>query len=65
MSVLIFIAVIVALIVVHELGHFHRRRNFQECVSTSSASAIRRAHSQSAKVGETEYTLNWLPFGGL
>jgi regulator of sigma E protease len=63
MSILIFIAVIVALIVVHELGHFIAAKLSGMRVDEFGLGYPPRA-STITKIGETVYTLNWLPFGG-
>lgn len=63
MSILIFIAVIVALIVVHEFGHFVVAKWSGMRVDEFGLGYPPRALTI-AKVGETLYTLNWLPFGG-
>ncbi len=63
MSVLIFIVVIVALIVVHEFGHFVAAKLTGMRVDEFGLGYPPRALTI-AKVGETSYTLNWLPFGG-
>lgn len=63
MSILIFIVVIVALIVVHEFGHFVAAKLSGMRVDEFGLGYPPRAMTV-AKVGETEYTLNWLPFGG-
>jgi regulator of sigma E protease len=63
MSILIFIIVIVALIVVHEFGHFVAAKLSGMRVDEFGLGYPPRALII-AKVGETEYTLNWLPFGG-
>lgn len=63
MNVLIFIAVIVALIVVHELGHFIAAKWSGMRVDEFGLGYPPRALTI-AKKGGTEYTLNWLPFGG-
>lgn len=63
MSVLIFILVIVALIVVHEFGHFVAAKWSGMRVDEFGLGYPPRAATV-AKIGETEYTLNWLPFGG-
>lgn len=63
MSALIFIAVIVALIVVHECGHFIAAKLSGMRVDEFGLGYPPRALTI-AKVGETAYTLNWLPFGG-
>ncbi len=63
MEVVIFILVIVALIVVHEFGHFVVAKICGMRVDEFGLGYPPRALTI-AKVGETEYTLNWLPFGG-
>ncbi|NNM83992.1 hypothetical protein HKL94_02135 [Candidatus Parcubacteria bacterium] len=63
MSVLIFIIAIVALIVVHEFGHFIAAKLSGMRVDEFGLGYPPRALTI-AKIGETEYTLNWLPFGG-
>jgi regulator of sigma E protease len=63
MSIIIFIIVIVALIVVHEFGHFVAAKLSGMRVDEFGLGYPPRALTI-AKVGETEYTLNWLPFGG-
>ncbi|MDP1689626.1 MAG: M50 family metallopeptidase [bacterium] len=63
MSVLIFIVVIVALIVVHEFGHFVVAKWSGMRVDEFGLGYPPRALLM-GKIGETEYTLNWLPFGG-
>ena len=63
MSILIFIIVIVALIVVHEFGHFVAAKLSGMRVDEFGLGFPPRAMIIT-KVGETEYTLNWLPLGG-
>lgn len=63
MSILIFILVIVALIVVHEFGHFVAAKLSGMRVDEFGLGYPPRALTL-AKKGETIYTLNWLPFGG-
>lgn len=63
MNILIFIIVIVALIVVHEFGHFVAAKLSGMRVDEFGLGYPPRALLL-GKVGETEYTLNWLPFGG-
>ena len=63
MSILIFIVVIVALIVVHEFGHFIAAKLSGMRVDEFGLGYPPRALTF-GKIGETEYTLNWLPFGG-
>lgn len=62
MTVLIFIAVLVLLIVVHELGHFFVAKWSGMKVDEFGIGYPPKAWGK--KIGETEYTLNWLPFGG-
>src|SRR3989344_154238 len=63
MSILIFIVVIVALIVVHEFGHFVAAKLSGMRVDEFGLGYPPRA-LVIAKKGGTLYTLNWLPFGG-
>ena len=63
MSILIFIVVIVALIVVHEFGHFVVAKLSGMRVDEFGLGYPPRALTL-GKAGGTEYTLNWLPFGG-
>lgn len=63
MNILIFIIVIVALIVVHEFGHFVVAKLSGMRVDEFGIGYPPRALTI-ATVGETAYTLNWLPFGG-
>ncbi len=63
MSILIFILVLVALIVVHEFGHFVVAKLSGMRVDEFGIGYPPRALLM-GKIGETEYTLNWLPFGG-
>ncbi len=63
MSILIFIIVIVALIIVHEFGHFVAAKLSGMRVDEFGLGYPPRALTI-AKIGETSYTLNWLPFGG-
>lgn len=61
-TTLLFIAVLVVLIVVHELGHFFAAKLFKMRVDEFGIGYPPRAWG--IKKGETDYTLNWLPFGG-
>lgn len=63
MSIFIFIVVIVALIVVHEFGHFIAAKLSGMRVDEFGLGYPPRALTL-GKIGETEYTLNWIPFGG-
>ncbi len=62
-EILIFLVVIVVLILVHELGHFIVAKICGMRVDEFGIGYPPRALTI-AKIGETEYTLNWLPFGG-
>ncbi len=63
MSVFIFILVLVALIVVHEFGHFVAAKLSGMRVDEFGIGYPPRA-LVIGKAGDTLYTLNWLPFGG-
>ncbi len=63
MNILIFVVVIVALIVVHEFGHFVAAKLSGMRVDEFGLGYPPRAILL-GKIGETEYTLNWIPFGG-
>lgn len=63
MGIFIFIVVIVALIVVHEFGHFVAAKLSGMRVDEFGLGYPPRAATV-ARIGETDYTLNWLPFGG-
>jgi regulator of sigma E protease len=63
MEILIFVVVLVVLIVVHEFGHFVVAKWSGMRVDEFGLGYPPRA-LLIAKIGETEYTLNWLPFGG-
>jgi len=63
MDILLFLGVLVALIVVHELGHFIAAKAFGIKVEEFGIGCPPRAW-RLGKIGETVYTLNWLPFGG-
>lgn len=62
MSIVIFILVLVALIVVHEFGHFVVAKLSGMRVDEFGIGYPPRAWG--FKKGETLYSLNWLPFGG-
>ena len=62
MNILIFVLVLVVLIVVHEFGHFVVAKLSGMRVDEFGIGYPPRAWG--FKKGETEYTLNWLPFGG-
>ncbi|XKT74933.1 MAG: M50 family metallopeptidase [Patescibacteria group bacterium UBA2103] len=62
MGVLLFIVVLVALIVVHEFGHFIAAKISKMRVDEFGLGYPPKLFGK--KIGETEYTLNALPFGG-
>lgn len=62
MTVVIFVLVLVALIVVHEFGHFLAAKWSGMRVDEFGLGYPPKAWGK--KIGETEYTMNWLPFGG-
>lgn len=62
MSILIFALVLIALIVVHEFGHFVVAKWSGMRVDEFGLGYPPKAWGK--KIGETEYTINWLPFGG-
>ncbi len=63
MSIILFIVVLVALIVVHEFGHLIAAKVFKMRVDEFGIGYPPRAMTFYRK-GGTDYTLNWLPFGG-
>jgi len=63
MSFVLFLAVLVILIVVHELGHFLVAKFFGIKVDEFGIGYPPRAFTM-GKIGDTVYTINWLPFGG-
>src|SRR3989344_649877 len=62
-TALLVVAILVFLIVVHELGHFVAAKIFGIRVEEFGIGYPPRAFTV-GKLGETEYTLNWIPFGG-
>lgn len=63
MTALLVIAILVLLIVIHELGHFTAAKIFGVRVEEFGVGYPPRAYLL-GKLGNTEYTLNWIPFGG-
>lgn len=63
MTILLFIAIILLLIIVHELGHFFVAKRAGIRVDEFGVGFPPRAATLVQK-GETSYTLNWIPFGG-
>lgn len=62
MTVVLFIVVLLVLVVGHELGHFLAAKASKMKVLEFGVGFPPKIFGK--KVGETEYTLNWLPFGG-
>ena len=62
-TILLVVGILVLLIVVHELGHFIVAKLFRVRVEEFGIGYPPRAFSF-GRWGGTEYTLNWLPFGG-
>lgn len=62
MSILIFLAVLLVLIIVHEFGHFIVAKRFGIRVDEFGVGFPPKLFSK--KYGETEYSINALPFGG-
>ena len=63
MSALLVVAILVVLIVGHELGHFVAAKLSRVKVEEFGVGYPPRLF-RFGKIGDTEYTLNWLPFGG-
>lgn len=63
MIALLVLAILVFLIVAHEFGHFVMAKIFKVRVDEFGIGYPPRAYLL-GKFGDTEYTLNWLPFGG-
>jgi len=63
MTVLLVVGILVFLIVIHELGHFIAAKLFRVRVEEFGVGYPPRAFTF-GKIGHTEYTLNWIPFGG-
>ncbi len=62
-TALLVVAILVLLIVAHELGHFLAAKIFGVRVDEFGVGYPPRAF-RFGKIGDTEYTLNWIPFGG-
>jgi regulator of sigma E protease len=63
MSIIIFIIILIVLILVHEIGHFVVAKRFGVRVDEFGLGYPPRV-LRLFKKGETEYTLNAIPFGG-
>ena len=62
-TTLLVIAILVLLIVAHEFGHFIAAKIFGVRVEEFGVGYPPRAF-RFGQIGDTEYTLNWIPFGG-
>lgn len=62
LTAILFILVLVVLIISHEFGHFIAAKLFGVQVDEFGLGFPPKIIGK--KYGETEYTLNWLPFGG-
>lgn len=63
-SALIFVALLIPLVVIHEFGHFFAAKLFRIKVLEFGIGFPPRIKGLSWRRGETEYTINWLPIGG-
>ncbi len=62
MNILLFIIILFVLVMVHEFGHFYSAKKFGIRVDEFGFGFPPKIISK--KIGETEYSLNALPFGG-
>lgn len=62
MTIIIFLLVLTVLVLIHELGHYLVARKFNIKVEEFGIGLPPRAWGK--KIGETIYSLNWLPIGG-
>lgn len=62
MALIIFIIILAVLVLVHECGHFLFAKRFGIRVDEFGLGFPPKIWGK--KMGETEYTLNWIPFGG-
>lgn len=61
-SIIIFIITLLILVLIHEFGHFLVAKRFGIKVEEFGFGIPPRAWGK--KIGETIYSINWLPFGG-
>jgi regulator of sigma E protease len=64
MTILIFIIILSFLVLIHELGHFLTAKKFGIKVEEFGMGYPPKALTLHKDKDGTEYTLNWLPFGG-
>lgn len=62
LSIAIFIITLLVLVLLHEFGHFLMAKKFGIKVEEFGFGIPPRAWGK--KIGETVYSINWLPFGG-
>lgn len=62
MTILVFLLVLTVLVLIHELGHFFTAKKFGIKVEEFGFGLPPRAFGR--KIGETIYSINWLPIGG-
>ncbi|MEK7613233.1 MAG: site-2 protease family protein [Patescibacteria group bacterium] len=62
MTIFLFILILVVLILVHEFGHFIVAKAFK--IRVDEFGIFFPPRIAAWKLGETEYSINWLPFGG-
>ena len=62
MSVIIFLIVLAILVLVHEFGHFFAAKRLGIRVDEFGLGFAPRMWGK--KIGETIYSINWIPFGG-
>lgn len=62
MFIVAFIATILILVIIHELGHYFAAKKFNIKVLEFGFGIPPRAWGK--KIGETIWSINWLPFGG-
>lgn len=62
MTILVFILVLTVLVLIHELGHFFVAKKFGIKVEEFGFGLPPKAIGR--KIGETVYSINWLPIGG-
>ncbi|HEC30797.1 MAG TPA: hypothetical protein ENI66_02175, partial [Candidatus Yonathbacteria bacterium] len=64
MTIVLFIFILVVLILVHEFGHFIVAKISKIRVDEFGIGFPPKVWGYKPKNSETEYTINWLPFGG-
>jgi len=62
LSIIVFIVILFLIVLVHEWGHFKAARKFGIRVDEFGFGFPPKIFGK--KIGETEYSLNWIPLGG-